>query len=155
MAELAALFDAATNPYLKKNAGKPKAPVIDKPKVTHEAPAPKPAAKPTEKRKRDAAQDGDEAEERDGGKLARTVFVGNVPVSATRKEIKRAFATYGRVESVRVRSLPVAETTKAPRRAVAITREGLDDKRSSMNAYVCFADATGAAAALAHNMQEL
>ncbi|XRB16906.1 nucleolar protein 12 [Pseudoscourfieldia marina] len=106
----------------------------------------------------DDDDDGDKrrgAPATDQDKLERTIFVGNVPVTATRKQVKTAFASYGRVESVRLRSIPLSADTKAPRKAVAITRTGLDPSRNSMNAYVCFTDVDSARAALAHNMSEL
>lgn len=37
--------------------------------------------------------------------LARTIFVGNAPVSATRKQIKQLFSKFGEIDSVWQRSL--------------------------------------------------
>ena len=39
----------------------------------------------------------------------RTVFVGNLPTTCTKKQIKRVFRQYGHVETVRIRSMQVAE----------------------------------------------
>ncbi len=40
----------------------------------------------------------------------RTIFVGNLPLSATIKSITKLFRPFGEVESVRLRSVPVAGT---------------------------------------------
>lgn len=40
---------------------------------------------------------------------ARTIFVGNAPLSSTRKEIKKLFSKFGVVESVRLRSVIAAD----------------------------------------------
>ena len=69
-------------------------------------------------------------------RLARTVFVGNIPLNATRKEIKVFFTTYGRVESVRLRSVPV--TKQGHSKKLAIVKREFHSDRTSMNAYVVF-----------------
>lgn len=46
-------------------------------------------------------------------KLPRTVFVGNLPASVKKKELKKEFAQYGPVESVRLRSLALQEVSQA------------------------------------------
>lgn len=38
-------------------------------------------------------------------KNERTIFVGNAPLTMTRKEVKKLFIKYGRIESVRLRSV--------------------------------------------------
>eukprot|EP01031_Cornospumella_fuschlensis_P032457 gene32457-39245_t len=53
---------------------------------------------------------GEDAEQRDGGE-DRTVFVGNVPLAeATNKTLKRLFSPFGEIQSIRIRSLPIAGT---------------------------------------------
>ena len=79
-------------------------------------------------------------------RLDRTVFVGNVPLSATRKELKSYFATYGKVESVRLRSVPVAGPKHSRKRAVV--KGEFHAERNSMNAYVVFGNAIEAEKAL-------
>ena len=69
-------------------------------------------------------------------RLPRTLFVGNVPVSCTRKALMRRFAEYGGIESVRFRSFAV-DNPKLPKKA-AIIRHALHPQRTSMNAYVVF-----------------
>eukprot|EP00897_Mesotaenium_endlicherianum_P003955 jgi/Mesen1/3588/ME000020S03115 len=88
----------------------------------------------------------------DAEKLARTVFVGNLPKEVTRKALAREFAQFGKLQSVRLRSVPLAES-KLPRKAAIITGK-LSDKRQSCNGYVVFESLEGADAALAHNTKE-
>jgi len=90
----------------------------------------------------------------DAEKLRRTVFVGNLPVSTTRKELSKLFGPYGRVESARLRSVPVSLDKKMPRR-VAIATGKVDGGRGGAHGYVVFKEAAGAAAALAANMSEV
>jgi len=105
----------------------------------------------------DTTQDSDKEEEDKEAaaarKLERTVFVGNVPVGAKAKEVKRVFKGYGRVESVRFRSVPVVRKGKEPRR-YAVLRGEVIEGRTTMCAFVVFADDGGkgqraAAAAIA------
>uniref|UniRef100_A0A7S0RH48 RRM domain-containing protein n=1 Tax=Chlamydomonas leiostraca TaxID=1034604 RepID=A0A7S0RH48_9CHLO len=92
-------------------------------------------------------------EEEQAEQLARTVFVGNVPAKATRKEIKTHFSRYGKVDSVRLRSVPLDMESKMPRRAAIIT--GKVDERAPATAYVVLTTQAEAAKALAANMTEL
>ena len=62
--------------------------------------------------------------------------------------------SYGAVESVRLRSVPVKLDAKMPRRAAILTGNVASD-RGTANAYVVFANAASAKAALAHNMAEV
>eukprot|EP00002_Diphylleia_rotans_P002387 TRINITY_DN1150_c0_g4_i2.p1 TRINITY_DN1150_c0_g4~~TRINITY_DN1150_c0_g4_i2.p1 ORF type:complete len:485 (-),score=132.62 TRINITY_DN1150_c0_g4_i2:112-1566(-) len=66
----------------------------------------------------------------------RTVFVGNVDLKATQQQIKAFFTKYGAVESVRLRSVPVADM-RLPRRASCILQQ-YHPSRESCNAYVVF-----------------
>lgn len=54
-------------------------------------------------------------------KLQRTVFVGNLPVSSTSKQLKKLFGAYGKVESVRLRSVPVKLDVKMTRKLAIAT----------------------------------
>lgn len=47
----------------------------------------------------------------DESKLLRTVFVGNLPLKLKKKEIAKEFATFGEVESVRIRSVPIVDVS--------------------------------------------
>jgi hypothetical protein len=61
---------------------------------------------------------------------------------------------YGTVESVRLRSLPLKDEGKLPRRA-AVAAGAVDESRGSANAYVVFSSGASAVHALAHNMREV
>lgn len=80
----------------------------------------------------------------DGSRDAFTIFMGNVPKAETVKSLKKYCAQFGEVESVRLRSIPVAGTAvddagnqKLVRRVCAISRNFADVK-GSFNAYVVF-----------------
>lgn len=80
----------------------------------------------------------------DGSRDAFTVFLGNVPKAETVKSLKKYCTQFGEVESVRLRSIPVAGTAvddagnqKLVRRVCAISRNFADVK-GSFNAYVVF-----------------
>jgi nucleolar protein 12 len=45
----------------------------------------------------------------DESKLLRTVFVGNLPLKVKKKTLIKEFSKFGDVESVRIRSVPIAE----------------------------------------------
>ena len=89
----------------------------------------------------------------DPDKDSRTVFVGNVPVSIKLKHIKRHFAPCGEVESVRMRSLPVA-SPKLSRKGAYATKD-FREGASSCNAYVVFVEAASVPAALKLTGSEL
>ena len=59
------------------------------------------------------AEDAKERKE-DPEKEARTVFVGNLPVSCKKQELKKIFGEYGKIEAVRFRcaARPDLKTTK-------------------------------------------
>eukprot|EP00123_Amoebidium_parasiticum_P013048 comp21735_c0_seq1/m.30746 comp21735_c0_seq1/g.30746 ORF comp21735_c0_seq1/g.30746 comp21735_c0_seq1/m.30746 type:complete len:480 (-) comp21735_c0_seq1:407-1846(-) len=104
-----------------------------------------------------ASGEGDEEEGKsfDPERIKRTVFVGNLPASEALKKskpgaaVKKFFAQYGEVESVRLRSVAYSDI-KVPRQ-VALAQNKLHEKRSSMNAYVVFKTEEEARAALAAN----
>lgn len=94
--------------------------------------------------------------EEEAEKLSRTVFVGNLPVDIERKQLTRLFSTYGEVESVRLRSVPLdLESKKKLPRKAAVIKGVVSSDRGGTNAYVVFKDAAAAAAALAANMTEV
>nr|XP_053654251.1 RNA-binding protein 34-like [Cherax quadricarinatus]XP_053654252.1 RNA-binding protein 34-like [Cherax quadricarinatus]XP_053654253.1 RNA-binding protein 34-like [Cherax quadricarinatus]XP_053654254.1 RNA-binding protein 34-like [Cherax quadricarinatus]XP_053654255.1 RNA-binding protein 34-like [Cherax quadricarinatus] len=82
-------------------------------------------------------------------KAGRTIFVGNVSINTTKKDLKRFFSQYGKVESVRFRGGAVSDPKKSKREAV-ITRDFHPD-RSSMQAYVVFESSDMMEAALKAN----
>ena len=60
---------------------------------------------------------------------------------------------YGKVESVRLRSLPVQLDKMLPRRAAVLSKRVATD-RGSAHAYIVFEDQSSVTPALQHNMQE-
>lgn len=86
----------------------------------------------------------------DESKLLRTIFVGNLPLKIKKKVLMKEFGSFGEVESVRIRSVPVADSA-TPRKA-AIIKNKLNDNADSVNAYIVFKSEESAQASLAHNM---
>jgi RNA recognition motif-containing protein len=88
-----------------------------------------------------------------------TVFVGNIPTSETTKSITKFFKTYGEIESVRLRSVPVAGAkvdevgNQDLVKKVCVNSKKFGEQKGSFNAYVKFKEASGATAALAANNQ--
>ncbi|RWS23559.1 RNA-binding protein 34-like isoform X1 [Leptotrombidium deliense] len=74
----------------------------------------------------------------DPSKEARTIFIGNVPISVTTKELKKKFQQFGKIESIRFRGVIPSKPTIAPKVA-AIKKGELSDKhRNSSIAYIVF-----------------
>jgi nucleolar protein 12 len=89
-------------------------------------------------------------------KLTRTIFVGNLPVTVKAKTLRRRFAEYGSVDSVRLRSVPLdLESKKKLPRKAAVIKGSVGTDRGGAKAYVVFEDASAAEAALAANMTEV
>lgn len=96
--------------------------------------------------KRRRTKEGKEEEEK---KRKTTVFVGNLPVSCTKKTLRSIFRDSGSIESIRFRSV-VREDPSMSRKVATITRKA-HPQQQSINAYVVFRDEDGAAAALQRN----
>ncbi|GFQ06604.1 RNA-binding protein 34 [Phtheirospermum japonicum] len=86
----------------------------------------------------------------DESKLLRTVFVGNLPLKLKKKEIVKEFEKFGEVESVRIRSVPIADG-KIPRKGAVIKKQ-INENGDSVHAYIVFNTEESAHASLAHNM---
>ncbi|XP_007936664.1 RNA-binding protein 34 [Orycteropus afer afer] len=82
-------------------------------------------------------------------KNERTVFVGNLPVTCSKKKLKSFFKEDGQIESVRFRSLIPAAGTLS-RKLAAIKRKIHPDQKN-INAYVVFKDVSAATKALKRN----
>ncbi|XP_046847741.1 RNA-binding protein 34-like [Xenia sp. Carnegie-2017] len=82
-------------------------------------------------------------------RLARTIFVGNLPLSIKRKDLKRIFKQYGEVESTRLRSVAVPDL-KTPKK-VAVIKRTFNSNRSNINAYVVFKDKDSVEKAITSN----
>ncbi|RZF45051.1 hypothetical protein LSTR_LSTR002012 [Laodelphax striatellus] len=80
---------------------------------------------------------------------ARTIFVGNLPLSVTPRILKYMFAEYGDVESARI-SCPALTPSKLPRK-VALQKREFHSKATNLNGYVKFKKADSIASALAAN----
>ncbi|XP_016374182.1 RNA-binding protein 34 [Sinocyclocheilus rhinocerous] len=86
-------------------------------------------------------------------KKKRTVFVGNLPPSCTKKMLLSLFKQAGAIESVRFRSV-VQEDPTMSRKVAAIQRK-VHPKKQNINAYIVFKAEEAAAGALKWNGQEI
>lgn len=66
-----------------------------------------------------------------------TIFVGNVPLTAKEKDLKKLFSQYGDIESIRFRSIPLNPKGKEPLK-VAFHRGSYVEGRDTMCAYIVF-----------------
>ena len=75
----------------------------------------------------------------------RTVYVGNLPVSCQKKELKNMFSEYGSIETVRFRcaARPDMKTTKK----VAVIKHNFHEERNNIAAFVRFSTKEEAVAA--------
>ncbi|CAD7701937.1 unnamed protein product, partial [Ostreobium quekettii] len=87
---------------------------------------------------------------KDAAELKTTIFVGNLPATVEKRQLEQIFQRYGAIESVRIRSIPVREGTKMPKRAAA--HKGEVNKGGTCNAYVVFAKKKSAKQAQGMNM---
>ena len=78
----------------------------------------------------------------------RTVFVGNLPPTITRRKLKQLFSQHGKVESVRLRSM-VVEKGRLPVRVAKRKQEQI--LSSNVNSYVVFTEEECARKALELN----
>ncbi|KAK2874693.1 hypothetical protein Q8A67_021846 [Cirrhinus molitorella] len=86
-------------------------------------------------------------------KLKRTVFVGNLPPSCTKKNLLSLFKQAGAIESVRFRSV-VGDDPTMLRKVAAIQRK-VNPKKQNINAYIIFKEEEAAAGALKWNGKEI
>ena len=89
----------------------------------------------------------------------RTIFVGSIPVSETVKSLTKFFKTYGEIESIRLRSVPIAgaKVDEAGNqdlvKKVCVNAKKLGEQKGSFNAYIVYKTSEGATASLAANNQ--
>lgn len=76
--------------------------------------------------------------------------MGNVPLTCDKKRIKRLFRSYGSVESVRLRSVAIANK-KMTRKGGVIAKAFDTARRETANAYVVMSSAESVEAALKMN----
>ncbi|CAH8311839.1 unnamed protein product [Eruca vesicaria subsp. sativa] len=86
----------------------------------------------------------------DESKLLRTVFVGNLPLKVKKKVVLKEFSKFGEVESVRIRSVPIVDSKRTRKGAIMLKQ--INEKASSVHAYVVFETEQSAEASLALNM---
>jgi nucleolar protein 12 len=87
----------------------------------------------------------------------RTIFLGNVPTSETVKSITKMCSEFGEVESVRLRSVPVAGTAvddsgnQSLVKKVCSNKRDFGSQKGSLNAYVVFQQRSAVQKALSAN----
>ncbi|XP_056266649.1 RNA-binding protein 34-like [Pseudoliparis swirei] len=86
-------------------------------------------------------------------KEKRTVFVGNLPISCSKKTLTALFRDEGSIESIRFRS--VVREDPLMSRKVAVIQRRIHPKTQSLNAYVVFHDEATVAKALERNGMEI
>lgn len=86
---------------------------------------------------------------RDSDQESRTLFCGNLPVTATRKDVKKLFRQFGDISSVRIRSA-ASSNPKLPQKAVVI-RKDFHKGKNNLNAYIVFHTKESAEKALCMN----
>ncbi|KAL4138326.1 hypothetical protein PRIC2_001832 [Phytophthora ramorum] len=107
--------------------------------------------KKSKKNKKEAAEEETQPGDEKG---RRTVFVGNVSLDATQKDIKKHFSVCGKVENVRLRHLPIAGCAVGDAgnqklmMKVCANKKILTTAKDNCNAYVTFADESSVEAAL-------
>ncbi|KAG7391678.1 hypothetical protein PHYPSEUDO_003752 [Phytophthora pseudosyringae] len=120
--------------------------------------------KKKKKSKKKQTEGGDEAEAEEEKELTpedlkarRTVFVGNVSLDATQKDVKSHFSVCGKVENVRLRHLPIAGCAvdqagnQKLMMKVCANKKILTTAKDNCNAYVTFVEESSVAAALKLN----
>ncbi|CAF3526289.1 unnamed protein product [Rotaria sp. Silwood1] len=73
---------------------------------------------------------------------AQTVFVGNVPIGCSQKELKKLFSQFGTVKSIRLRNLIPLNPKRGKR--LAFIKKEFHPLQKTINAYVRFTDETEA-----------
>lgn len=74
-------------------------------------------------------------------KDSRTLFVGNLPLSATSRHLFLKFREFGKIESSRFRSVPVKDKYKKANKRFGVMKKdfvGDDNAKLSQNAYIVF-----------------
>ncbi len=65
------------------------------------------------------------------------MFVGNLPLEASLKQVKKMFKVHGKVQKVWFRSIATTQDSKRPERAKIIAGE-FGAQKDNKNAYVLF-----------------
>lgn len=124
---------------------------LEKPKKQRKERKPKSEASPdSEAVAAEPAEGGDKQDQS-------TIFVGNIPTTETVKSLTKFLKVYGEIESIRLRSVPIAgaKVDEAGNqdlvRKVCVNSKKFGEQKGSFNAYVKFKEASSATAALAAN----
>jgi nucleolar protein 12 len=98
-----------------------------------------------------------ETEEEKSLKAGKTLFIGNLSTTTSVKDIKKLCAEYGEVESIRLRSVPIAGTAVDESgnqdlvKKVCAIKKKFGEQKGSMNAYVVYKDPESVNKALVAN----
>jgi len=82
-------------------------------------------------------------------RLERTLFIGNVALTVTKKMLRKIFNKFGELETIRFRSF-VGADAKTPRK-VALIKKNFHSECKSMNAYIVYKDKDSVGKALQCN----
>eukprot|EP01126_Amoeba_proteus_P007509 TRINITY_DN126_c0_g1_i1.p1 TRINITY_DN126_c0_g1~~TRINITY_DN126_c0_g1_i1.p1 ORF type:complete len:198 (+),score=26.48 TRINITY_DN126_c0_g1_i1:67-660(+) len=78
-----------------------------------------------------------ESEQNKKEKALRTIFVGNLALSTTKKELIQFFSRFGTIDSVRFRGIAYKEENKLPI-AISAIKGDFNESRENKNAYIVF-----------------
>jgi nucleolar protein 12 len=90
-------------------------------------------------------------------KISTTLFVGNIPITENVRSITKLFQEFGNIESVRLRSVPVAGAKVDDAgnqnlvKKVCVNAHKFGDQKGSFNAYIVFSSDDAATKALQLN----
>ena len=73
----------------------------------------------------------------------RIIFVGNLPINVTAKQIQKQFQACGKIEKIWFRSICITEDSKKPQRAKIIQKD-FGNFKDSKNAYILYKEASSA-----------
>lgn len=82
-------------------------------------------------------------------RLERTLFVGNIALTVSKKTLKKIFIKFGEIENIRFRSF-VGADPKVPKK-VAIIKKTFHSECKSMNAYIVYKSKESISKALLYN----
>lgn len=83
----------------------------------------------------------------------RTVFIGNLPVGLKRKQLRKLFDEFGKIESLRFRSVAISDLKLG--RKVCLKANKINENATSKNAYIVFKDEESVTKSLKKNGQEV